>query len=102
MSAPPAAAIPDLPAAVPLEEVPPRDQFLRILGTTDAGAANQLRIIMEGLATRAVRFHTENKMGIYRKAKLANVFKWRLKEAGYSEDFIEKVTKDLVTRLAVK
>ena len=68
---------------------------------TDAGAANQLRIIMEGLSARALRFHGENKLGIYKKAKLANVFRWRLKEAGYSQEFIEKVTKDLVTRLAV-
>ena len=69
---------------------------------TDVGAQNQLRIIMEGLSARALRFHNENQLGVYKKAKLANVFKWRLKEAGYSQAFIEKVTKDLVTQLAVR
>jgi hypothetical protein len=69
---------------------------------TDAGAQNQLKVILQGLGVRAVRFRDQQKLGIYGKAKLANVFKWKLKESGYSETFIETVTKDLATRLAVK
>lgn len=69
---------------------------------TDPGAVNQVKVIMEGLGARAVRFHEEKKLGVYRKAKLANVFKWKLKELGYSDAFAERVTKDLVTRLAIK
>jgi hypothetical protein len=69
---------------------------------TDAGAQNQLKVILQGLGVRAVRFRDQQKLGIYRKAKLANVFKWKLKEAGYSEAFVDTVTKDLATRLAVK
>lgn len=69
---------------------------------TDTGAKRQLEIITEGLAARAVRFHLENKLGIYKKAKLANVFRWRLAEHGYTKPFVENVTKAVVTRLAVK
>ena len=69
---------------------------------TDPGAKNQLRVILEGLAARAVRYHNEHKLGIYRKAKLGNVFKWKLKELGYSTDFCEHATKEIVTQLAVK
>lgn len=68
---------------------------------TDAGAKNQIRIILEGLGARAVRYHAENRLGIYKKAKLGNVFKWRLKELGYSDEFAEHATKDIITRLAV-
>ena len=68
---------------------------------TDAGAKNQIRIILEGLGARAVRYHAENRLGIYKKAKLGNVFKWRLKELGYSDEFAERATKDIITRLAV-
>ena len=50
---------------------------------TDAGAAHQIKVILEGLSARAVRFHDQNKLGVYRKAKLGNVFKWKLKELGY-------------------
>jgi hypothetical protein len=69
---------------------------------TDSGAQNQLKVILQGLGVRAVRFRDQHKLGIYGKAKLANVFKWKLKESGYSEKFIEAATKDLAMRLAVK
>ena len=68
---------------------------------TDPGAQNQLKVILEGLGARAVRYHKDNKLGVYKKAKLGNVFKWKLKELGYSEPFAERATKEIVTRLAV-
>lgn len=69
---------------------------------TDQGAVQQIKIILEGLAARAVRYHEHHKLGVYKKAKLANVFRWKLKELGYSPKFIERATKEIVTRLAVK
>src|SRR6266568_5520315 len=69
---------------------------------TDPGAQNQIRVILEGLAARAIRYRDEHKLGVYRKAKLGNVFRWKLKELGYSGGFAERATKDIVTRLAVK
>jgi hypothetical protein len=69
---------------------------------TDAGVEHQIKVILEGLTVRAVRFHELHKLGVYKKAKLANVFKWKLAELGYSEAFIDRATKQLVTRLAVK
>jgi len=69
---------------------------------TDPGAQHQVKVILEGLATRAIRFHEENKLGIYKKAKLGNVFKWKLRELGYSPEFTERATKEIITRLAVR
>jgi hypothetical protein len=69
---------------------------------TDTGAANQIKVILDGLAARAVRFHETNKLGVYKKAKLGNVFKWKLKELGYSDAFAERATRELITRLALK
>ena len=57
---------------------------------------------VQGLAARAVRYHEEHKLGVYRKAKLGNVFKWKLTELGYSSAFVERATKEIVTRLAAK
>lgn len=68
---------------------------------TDPGAKNQIKVILEGLGARAVRYHTEHNLGIYKKAKLGNVFKWKLKELGYSGEFAEHATKEIITRLAV-
>jgi len=67
---------------------------------TDPGAQHQLKVILQGLGARAVRYRQERKLGIYRKAKLGNVFRWKLKELGYSDEFIERATKEIVTRLA--
>ena len=69
---------------------------------TDPGAKQQLKVILDGLAARAVRFHGEHKLGIYGKAKLGNVFRWKLQELGYSTDLCERATKEIVTQLAVK
>ena len=68
---------------------------------TDPGAQHQIKVILEGLGARAVRFQKEHKLGIYKKAKLGNVFKWKLRELGYSDEFAERATKEIVTRLAV-
>lgn len=69
---------------------------------TDPGAVHQIKVILEGLAARAVRYHDQHKLGVYKKAKLANVFQWKLKELGYSPKFTENATKEIVRRLAVK
>lgn len=69
---------------------------------TDPGAARQIKIILEGLGARAVRYRDQHELGVYKKAKLGNVFRWRLEELGYSSEFAERATKDLITRLAVK
>jgi hypothetical protein len=68
---------------------------------TDPGAKHQIKVIMEGLGARALRYHSEHDLGVYKKAKLGNVFKWKLKELGFSDEFAERATKDIVTRLAV-
>ena len=67
---------------------------------TDKGVAHQLEVVTEGLYARALRFHQENRLGLFRKAKLGNTFRWQLKELGYTESFIERLTKGLVVRLA--
>ena len=69
---------------------------------TDPGVEHQVKVILEGLTARAVRYHEQHKLSVYRKAKLANVFKWRLTELGYSDPFVDRATKQLVTRLAIK
>jgi len=69
---------------------------------TDRGAARQIKVILEGLGARAVRYRDQHGLGVYKKAKLGNVFRWRLEDLGYSREFAERATKDLITRLAMK
>jgi hypothetical protein len=68
---------------------------------TDPGAKTQLKVILDGLGARAVRYQKEHKLRVYGKAKLGNTFKWKLRDLGYSADFCERATKEIITRLAV-
>ena len=45
---------------------------------------------------RAIDFQNERKLGVYGKARLGNTFRWKLKELGYPEEFIELATKSLI------
>jgi hypothetical protein len=56
--------------------------------------ARLTRVLEETLA-KATTFQQEQKLGVFGKAKLANEFKWQLKERGYSEKFIEVATEGL-------
>jgi hypothetical protein len=58
-------------------------------------------VILEGLGARAVRFKAEHGLGIYKKAKLGTVFKYKLKEAGYSDHFVEFATGEIIKRISV-
>jgi hypothetical protein len=69
---------------------------------TDKGATRQVEVIVDGLSARAIRFREDRKLGLYKKAKLANVFRWRLTELGYSKPFVERISKAVATRLAMK
>jgi hypothetical protein len=57
--------------------------------------ARLTRVLEETLA-KAVEFQREHKLGMLGKARLANEFKWQLKELGYSEKFIEVATEGLM------
>ena len=68
----------------------------------DKGAKNQLASITEKLYAHAAKFKQEKGLGIYGKAKLGNTFRWRLKELGYSDRFIDEITHALVLQLSRK
>lgn len=57
---------------------------------------------VDDLFLRATAFRKEHKLGVYKKARLANTFRWELKENGYDDTFIEAVTEKLVIALAKK
>lgn len=69
---------------------------------TDTGKEHQIKVILDGLTARAVRYEEQHKLGIYKKAKLANVFRWKLTELGYSPEFVDRATKQIVTRIAAR
>lgn len=62
----------------------------------------RLTRILEEVCDKAVAFKNEHKLGVYKKARLGNTFRWELEERGYSKSFIETATEGLVVYLARK
>jgi hypothetical protein len=56
----------------------------------------RLTDILEETFAKAATFQQENSLGWYKKAKLANEFRWELKEMGYDEKFIEMASEGLI------
>jgi hypothetical protein len=56
----------------------------------------RLTRVLEETLQQAADFQREHNLGMFGKAKLGNEFKWRLKELGYSEKFIEVATEGLM------
>lgn len=57
---------------------------------------------VDDLFVLATAFRKEHKLGVYKKARLANTFRWELKERGCDDVFIEAITEKLVIALAKK
>ena len=57
---------------------------------------------MNVLLEKAHTFQKTHKLGIYKRARLANTFRWELKERGYTDAFIEACTQKLVIAVSKK
>src|SRR5918999_1165867 len=62
----------------------------------------RLSAILEDVCNKALAFKNEHKLGVYKKARLGNTFRWELEEMGYSKKFIETATEGLVVYLTRK
>lgn len=69
---------------------------------TKAASLRKLAVTVEELYGRAANFRRDKKLGVYRKAKLGNIFRWELKAIGYSEAFVDRLTTGLVVHIAQK
>jgi len=57
---------------------------------------NRISKVLEDALDKASEFAGQRHLGVYKKAKLANSFKWELKELGYSDKFIEVATEGVI------
>ena len=60
----------------------------------------RFRKVHAALARELTDFRKKHKLNIYLKARLANRFKWALKEAGYPDPFIDELAYELATLAA--
>ncbi|MES2632522.1 MAG: hypothetical protein V4669_06090 [Pseudomonadota bacterium] len=61
----------------------------------------RFRKVQATLAQELTGFRRKHPLNIYKKARLANRFKWALKEAGYPDSFIDELAYELATLSAI-
>ncbi len=62
----------------------------------------RLTTILEDTFNRAIEFRRQHKLGVYKKARLGNTFRWELQEMGYSEKFVELATEGIIVYITRK
>jgi hypothetical protein len=55
--------------------------------------------VLGKLFAQAERYKCEHKLNVYKKAKLGNTFKWKLKDMGYDAGYVNELTKELIVKL---
>ena len=54
----------------------------------------RLTTILEDAYGKAIEYKKNHKLGVYKKARLGNAFRWELVEMGYSKAFVFQVTAE--------
>jgi hypothetical protein len=57
---------------------------------------------LEEIYRKALGFKEQHRLGIYKKARLGNTFRWELTGLGYDKAFAEDVTQRLVVHITRK
>ena len=62
----------------------------------------RLTTILEDTFQRAGEYKKQHKLGVYKKARLGNTFRWELQDMGYSKQFVEVATEGLIVYITRK
>lgn len=69
-------------------------------GGKPSGTPKQIVATLEEICRKALGFKEQHKLGIYKKARLGNTFRWELTTLGYEKAFAEDVTQRLIVYIA--
>ena len=83
--------------AVRLEKDVPPGQMLANIG---AMSVNRITRMLERTYQAGAEYQKTNGLGMFKRAILANSFKWELKTRGYPDNFVDIATEGLVVELS--
>lgn len=78
-----------------VERRPPAEPRRRI-------TPRELSAAVDDICRKAVAFNDEHKLGVYKKARLGNTFRWELAELGCPRELTDEITQRIVLILAAK
>ena len=88
-------ALADRLAAELVKQVPPTKLTLE-----GKKAQATRRKTQEAILRQVKEFTSKHKLNVYQKARLANRFKWALRDMGYQQEFVNDMAYDLATLMA--
>ena len=71
------------------------------LDTDPKKATQRLQKVHQSLVFRVEAFARENKLNVYKRARLGNRIKWAMRDAGYPLQFSESFTHEVVTIISI-
>ncbi len=69
------------------------------LKVTEKKFASRTGETLQKMELQIVQFKQNHKLNVYKTAQLGNAFKWALKDAGYDDAYIDRLTDWLVTKI---
>lgn len=66
---------------------------------SDKDFARKVDVVLEKMLLQIVQFKQQHKLNTYKKAQLANEFKWTLLDAGLASDYADDITKWLTQKM---
>jgi hypothetical protein len=72
------------------------DFLMERISTVDSGKADKAakrQEVINKMLLQIEIFKANHKLNLYKKAKLANSFKWKLLDANYASEFVDEMTK---------
>ena len=77
------------------KDVPPGQMLTNMKGMS----VNKITRMLERTYQASAAYQRENRLGVIKRAVLANSFKWELKNRGYPDEFVDVATEGLVMEL---
>lgn len=67
--------------------------------TSEKAFAQKAEKVLVKMGVQILQFGQKHKLNPYKKAQLGNVFKWTLRDAGFSSAYADKLTQWLMLQL---
>lgn len=64
------------------------------------GGRKRLTSILDLVMSEITQYQRQERMGLIRKARFGNEFRWKLAEIGYTDVFVDALTEGVVAHLA--
>lgn len=69
------------------------DRVPKAAGKGDKDFARRVDEVLAKMASQIAEFKQHHKLNTYKKAQLANEFRWALRDAGLSPQYVDEITR---------